>query len=229
MAKRKDSFLMYYEWEDTFADLDDRQLGELLRAVFAYEKRKEEYTGSDGAVRLAMRFIQRTLDRNQEKYDRVCERNRLNGAKRWENDGRSGIPNDAKNASCKNGMPNDAKNADSDRDSDSDRDRERDREHDRDRGSDRDAAKGAAGGPTPLTPPTKTEVQEYIRENGLNVDAERFYQYYDQRRWLTQNGRPVDWRKRAKKWSASERSPEAKQRADSFTALLAEMEGRYDH
>lgn len=198
MAKRKDSFLMYYEWEDTFSDLDDRQLGELLRAVFAYEKRKEEYTGSDGAVRLAMRFIQRTLDRNQEKYDRVCERNRQNISKRWESD--------TKNTTGKSGIPNDTKNTDRDRDRD--REHDRDRDSDSDRGSDRDAAKGAAGGPTP---PTKGEVQGYIRENGLNVDAERFYQHYDQRRWLTQNGRPVDWKKRAEKWSKSEWSRPAVQ------------------
>ena len=67
MAKEKDSFLLYYEWEEYFEGLTDRQLGELLRAVFAYEKRGERYGGTDREVSMALRFVQGTLDRNREK------------------------------------------------------------------------------------------------------------------------------------------------------------------
>lgn len=205
MAKQKDSFLMYYEWEDAFADLDDQQLGELLRAIFAYEKRKEEYTGADGAVRLVMRFVQRTLDRNQEKYQQVCARNRRNIAKRWQSDpenttGKFGTENDTTGYQS---IPLGTKNTDSDSD--------RDRDRDRDRGSDSDGtALGLAGRlatQAPVgAPPTREAVIAFVQSNGLKLDIDRFYRYYDDRRWLTQNGKPIDWRKRAKKWSASERS-----------------------
>ena len=70
------------------------------------------------------------------------------------------------------------------------------------RGEDRGPAADAGG----HTPPTREMVMEYIRSNGLNVDAEKFYQHYGQTNWLTQNGKPVDWRKRAKRWAKTERS-----------------------
>ena len=69
----KDSFLLYYEWEDNLSDLTDDQLGSLLRALFSYEKRGEQYAGNDPEVRMAFRFVKGTLDRNREKYDARVE------------------------------------------------------------------------------------------------------------------------------------------------------------
>lgn len=77
----KDSFLLYYEWEDNLSDLTNDQLGSLLRALFAYEKRSEQYTGSDPEVRMAFRFVKGTLDRNREKYDATVEKRREAGRK----------------------------------------------------------------------------------------------------------------------------------------------------
>lgn len=77
----KDSFLLYYEWEDNLSDLTDDQLGSLLRALFAYEKRSEQYMGTDPEVRMAFRFVKGTLDRNREKYDATVEKRREAGRK----------------------------------------------------------------------------------------------------------------------------------------------------
>lgn len=79
--KEKNSFVMYYEWEESFSDLTNAQLGELLRAIFAYEKRGESYSGNDPSVKMAMGFIKGALDRGKERYQNVCERNRANGKK----------------------------------------------------------------------------------------------------------------------------------------------------
>ena len=81
MAKAKDSFLLYYELEDQVSDLSDSQLGALFRAIFAYERRGEAYSGEDMAVRMAMRFVQSVLDRNRERWDERAERSRKNGKK----------------------------------------------------------------------------------------------------------------------------------------------------
>lgn len=82
MAKAKDSFLLYYELEDQVSDLSDSQLGALFRAIFAYERRGEAYSGEDMAVRMAMRFVQSVLDRNRERWDE-----RPNAAARTEKKG----------------------------------------------------------------------------------------------------------------------------------------------
>ena len=68
MAKEKNSFVLYYDLEDILLDLSDSQIAELFRAIFAYEKRGEAYSGSDPEVKIAMRFVSRALDDNDERY-----------------------------------------------------------------------------------------------------------------------------------------------------------------
>jgi hypothetical protein len=58
-----------------------------------------------------------------------------------------------------------------------------------------------------FTPPTLEEVQNYVSENGLNVDADKFYQYFTTpddsgRTWIDSNGNPVrNWKQKLITWS----------------------------
>ncbi|MCC8128541.1 MAG: hypothetical protein LIO51_01180, partial [Clostridiales bacterium] len=75
-------------------------------------------------------------------------------------------------------------------------------------------------------------VLDYIRERGLNVDGERFWDYYRAKDWRTRNGRPVDWRRRVESWAKTQwdgdgqvvplRSTEARRRAEN-RANIEEM------
>lgn len=93
MAKQKDSFVVYYSWEEICEDMTDAQCGELFRALFAYEKRGERYSGKDPYVKMAMKMMAQALDLNREKYLERCEKNRKSIQKRWEK--RSGAGKDA--------------------------------------------------------------------------------------------------------------------------------------
>lgn len=55
--------------------------------------------------------------------------------------------------------------------------------------------------------PTLSILQSFISENRLNVDAEKFFAYYEQFHWRDKNGRPVDWRDKLKSWDARELKP----------------------
>lgn len=81
MAKEKNSFVLYYDLEDILLDLSDSQIAELVRAIFAYEKRGEAYSGSDPEVKIAMRFVSRALDDNDERYRAKVEKRREAGRK----------------------------------------------------------------------------------------------------------------------------------------------------
>jgi DnaD/phage-associated family protein len=82
MAKKvKDSFIIFYEWEDSLRNLSDEQMGQVFRALFAYEKRGEVYDGDDPAVEIAMNFLRFSLDRNREKYEEICKKRSLAGQK----------------------------------------------------------------------------------------------------------------------------------------------------
>lgn len=74
----KNSFLIYYEYEEQLSILSDEQLGILLRAIFKYEK-YNEIPKLDGVLQLAFMFIKGNLDRDREKYDKRCETSAING------------------------------------------------------------------------------------------------------------------------------------------------------
>lgn len=76
----KVSFLMYLDYEEQFDLLTDEQLGQLIRAIVKYEK-TGEITELDSATKMAFSFIKAQLDRDREKYNNKCEKNRANGAK----------------------------------------------------------------------------------------------------------------------------------------------------
>lgn len=60
------------------------------------------------------------------------------------------------------------------------------------------------------TPPQLFEISSFCSENGLNVNAEKFYDYYSGNGWKTSQGKPItDWKALLKKWSETEREQQA--------------------
>lgn len=119
-----DSFILYTSDYQLIEGLTDEQLGQLTRALFIYA-RDGEVINLEPVVRMAFVFIKDKIDRNQQKYQKKCERNRENIRKRWNksntNDtkGNERIPNDT---NVYERIPNDTTRYLSDSDSDSDSD-----------------------------------------------------------------------------------------------------------
>lgn len=125
-----DSFILYTSDYQLIEGLTDEQLGQLTRALFVYA-RDGEVIKLEPVVRMAFVFIKDKIDRNQQKYQKKCERNRENIRKRWNksntNDTKENerIPNDT---SVYERIPNDTTRYlyDSDSYSDSDVSKETD-------------------------------------------------------------------------------------------------------
>ena len=119
-----DSFILYTSDYQLIEGLTDEQLGQLTRALFIYA-RDGEVINLEPVVRMAFVFIKDKIDRNQQKYQKKCERNRENIRKRWNkpntNDTKENgrIPNDT---NVYGRIPNDTTRYLSDSDSDSDSD-----------------------------------------------------------------------------------------------------------
>ena len=109
----KNSFIVYHEYRAILEDLTDVQVGKLFRAILDYEIDGKEPT-LNGALKIAFKCIKKDLDINKSKYEKKCERNKANIAKRW----------NTKNTSGKNGTPNDTKNTDNDNEDDNEDDNE---------------------------------------------------------------------------------------------------------
>ena len=71
----KSSFLIYLDYEEQFNLLTDEQVGQLMRAIIKYEK-TGEVPNLDGVLKMAFSFIKTQLDRDREKYEARCEKNK---------------------------------------------------------------------------------------------------------------------------------------------------------
>lgn len=62
----------------------------------------------------------------------------------------------------------------------------------------------SAGG-SRFTPPTITQVEDYIAEKQLDVDAEQFMDYYRAKGWMVGNNPMCDWKAVLRNWNRQEK------------------------
>ena len=116
MSKRK-SFIIHHDSLDVIDKLSDEQAGKLLKAIKAYQL-GEDYE-LDLMTDLVFTPFKAQFKRDEEKYQKIVERNKNNGLK----GGRPQTqekPEEPKKPSGLSGNPSKPKKADSDSDSDSD-------------------------------------------------------------------------------------------------------------
>lgn len=65
-----------------------------------------------------------------------------------------------------------------------------------------------------FTPPTVEEVRAYVNEKGLNVDPDRFVDFYESKGWMVGKNKMKSWEAAARNWSAKDKKP--KNKFDNF-------------
>lgn len=75
----KNSFILYQDYEQHIQLLTDEQAGKLLKAIFAYNQGNP--FDLDPVTKMAFSFIKAGLDRDNEKYQSILNRNKNNGLK----------------------------------------------------------------------------------------------------------------------------------------------------
>lgn len=96
----KDNFLLKKSQQEVFNQLTDEEAGKLIKGIFQYATTGENKL--EGYLNIIFIPIKNEIDKNEERYIKVCERNKKNIEKRW----------DTKNTTGKSGIPNDTKNTD---------------------------------------------------------------------------------------------------------------------
>lgn len=113
---QKNSFVMHNDYKQHFELLESpEQVRELLFAIFDYNTNGTIPEASP-LVKMAFSFIKVDLDKAAEKYQKICERNRLNG----NSGGRPKNPTKPKKPSGLNENPTKPKKPDNDNDNDND-------------------------------------------------------------------------------------------------------------
>ena len=82
-------------------------------------------------------------------------------------------------------------------------------------GKDKEKAKS-----TRFVPPTLEQVQDYCRERGNNIDAERFIDFYESKGWMVGKNKMEDWKASVRTWEKRENKSAPKQEEDSLLAMI---------
>ena len=114
MAENKKSFLAYCDWIETFEALPDEKAGQFVKHIFRYVKKLDTET-DEILINSDFANIKQALKRDLRKYESICERNKINGAK----GGRPKIE-EPKKPSGLSGNPEEPKKPDTDNDTDND-------------------------------------------------------------------------------------------------------------
>jgi len=83
MSKEQKGFIVYGDIQDVLKELDDEQVAQLFRGMVNYfvDGKVPKFTG---VLKFVWIPIKQHMDRDAEKYEKRCEKNRENVKKRWE-------------------------------------------------------------------------------------------------------------------------------------------------
>lgn len=73
----KDNFLLKKSQINVFKELSNEDAGKLIKGIFNYAINGE--ITLDGYLKIIFLPIKEEIDKNEEKYEMICERNRING------------------------------------------------------------------------------------------------------------------------------------------------------
>lgn len=73
----KDNFLLKKSQQEVFNELSNEEAGKLIKGIFQYANTGD--SGLDGYLKIIFIPIKTEIDKNEERYEEVCKKNRENG------------------------------------------------------------------------------------------------------------------------------------------------------
>lgn len=75
--------IVYHSYLEAMEDLSDAECGRLLRSALKYSAMGElpEFRGNE---KFLFKILKSQIDRDNERYEKICETNKQNVEKRWE-------------------------------------------------------------------------------------------------------------------------------------------------
>lgn len=174
--KDKNSFIMYVDWYEAISELTTEQKGLLLDAIFKYHLTGEE-PEKNSVLKMPFAFMKAVFVINNDKYQRIVERNRENGSK-------GGRP-------VKNPVGYGKPSGCNDNDTGTGTDNSNDTGTDNEKEITDNANK---------MPPSLEMVSNYckVRNNGINPQT--FIDFYSSKGWFVGKQKMKDWQASVRTW-----------------------------
>lgn len=181
---------LYYSYREQLEILPDDERGRLIIALLDYAENGTIPT-LEGASNMAFAFIKAQIDRDTEKYNERCQKNRDNIRKRW----------NPENTNEYDGIQSYTKHT-----------KEKEKEKEKKKESIIGQPSVAARTRSSFQPPTLDEVAAYCRERNNGIDAQRFLDHYQANGWMVGKAKMKDWRAAVRNWERQEEASPDKPR-----------------
>ena len=121
MAKEKQSFIIYKDWNELLLTLNDEQTGRLFKGIFDYQCNGNLPDFEDDLqIKGIFSFFRKSFINDNEKYEETCKKNKENIKKRWKKKNTTEYERKNKNTNY------------TDNDYDNDKDNDKDNDYDND-------------------------------------------------------------------------------------------------
>ena len=176
MTKRK-SFIIHIDSLNILDELSDDQAGKLFKAIKCYQL--GDVFEFDALTRIAFSPFKNQFSRDDEKYIKLCEKNKLIAEKRYSTKSTTGV-------SGNQSLPTTTKSTDNDSKSDSKSDSD---------------SKEIVTSKGRFTPPSDIETVAYFESKGsTNIEAQKFWLFYDSKNWKVGKNKMQKWKSSASGW-----------------------------
>ena len=208
MAAEKKSFMLYFDSFVQWQLLNIEQRGLLITALFEYTIEGKELETEDGMLKLAFSFIRSQIDRDSNKYEETCKKRAESIKKRWENAKNTNeyncIQTNTKNTNVYNCISEDTKHTDTDTEKETDTDIVT--VTDIEKETDNNIIMSKKVKTKRFVKPTVEEIKAYCIERNNNIDAERFFDYYEANGWKVSGNAMKDWKATVRNWERNEKA-----------------------
>jgi len=181
MSKKRKSFIVHNDSLNILDELTDDQAGMLFKAIKDYQLGNE--LNLDILTKVAFSPFKNQFERDAVKYENLCEKNRLIAETRYATKSTSGKTGNQT-------LPKVTKSTDNKNDSDSDSKSDSDNK-----------SKEIVTSTGRFTPPSDIETVSYFIEKGsTNIEAEKFWLFYDSKNWMVGKSKMKKWKSSASGW-----------------------------
>ena len=181
----REYFCAYHSMLDATRKLSEAECGRLFRSLLAYSQGRTELINLHGREEIVFDIYSQQIDREIERYEQTCERNRANVTSRYQS-----LPVVTTGYDPIQGKGED-----------------KDKGKDEDKGKRERSARAKR-----FTPPKLEDVKAYAAEKGwtsAQFNAERFVDFYASKGWMVGRDTMKDWRAAARGWVSRSGAPSA--------------------
>ncbi len=202
MAEMK-SFIMFCDRLNELEMLTDEQAGRLMKALFKYVSAGEVIPAQeDVAVKLLFSVMKSSIDENNAKYDRRCEKNRQIAIEREQRKREQSQIAEHERA------PINTKSTYTYTDTYTKTNTYTDTYTDNNILTDiiKCGSNEPHSQPKRFIKPSLEEVEKYCKERNNNINPKRFYDHYESNGWKVGKNPMKDWKATVRKWESNEYS-----------------------